>query len=518
MALEKVKILIEARVTDGPKRAFAGVVDTPQSDLLYMDSLLVSTGDNKNDDVFLPDEMWKARHSPRLKPVDWEHETGSEVSDEDFAKNPRQPVAGNQIIGVMYNTYAVDDHNNVIDEVKASAPDFQIPSSFHIIDQAVLYRSLFPKLTAKIEKGAKEGTLFVSMEAWFDNYDYLVGNKVIARNEQTAFLDRNLRARGGTGSYDNLSVKRVLRNLVFGGKGIVYRPANTNSVIKSITSAPVQAQASEVYNEKAIASNIIGEIHPDGKVIQKELVKMGDENKNLQPVVLGGLTVEDYKGAVAKAAQLEQSSTAMASEIVSLKAKVEAAEKKASEDVAAAKAKAEEVTKKLAEAEAKLAQAAKDTQVAQRRSVLATELKAEGDRLEKLLASAKEMSDESFASFVSSTKELLAATTAALEDFKKKKEEEDDKKKKAESDEAAKVAAAKAEEDKKTAEAKVAAEAAAKAKASSEDVGITDPKILEKIKASVSPSAGVDSNNKGVDLKLAFGSLATAVVNANKRD
>ena len=244
---------------------------------------------------------------------------------------------------------------------------------------------------------------------------------------------------------------------------------------------------------------------------------MGDENKNLQPVVTG-LTVEDYKAALARAAQLDQVTKAKDEEIASLKSKVEAAEKKATEEVAAAKAKAEEASKKLAEAEAKLAQAAKDAQVAQRRSVLASELKAEGDRLEKLLASAKEMSDESFTSFVSSTKELLAATTAAWEDFKKKKDEEEEKKKKSESEAAAKLAADKVEADKKEAEAK-AADEAAKAKASEENIGITDPKILERIKASAAPSAGVDSNNKqGVDLKVAFGSLAAAVVKATKSE
>lgn len=525
MGMEKTVILTPVKVIDKPYRTTAGIEVVPQPDLLFMDSILVSTGENKNDDVFLPEEMWKARNTPRLKPVDWEHETGSEVSEEEFSKNPRQVVAGNQIIGVMYDTYVIDDANNTISEDKVEASDFKIPSSFHIVDQAVIYKGLYPKTAAKIEKGAKEGTLFVSMEAWFDNYDYLIGTRIVARNEETAFLDKNLRARGGNGMYGEVPVKRVLRNLVFGGKGIVFRPANENSVIKSVTHVPVQAQASEVYNQKAIASNIIGEINPQGNVIQKESVKMGDENKNLQPVVLAGLTVEDYKGAIAKAAQLEQTIKAKEDEVTSYKTKLEASEKAAdglkaalakggealesvlagikaklasakpeeffsviSGEVASVKAELEKATKELTEAKEKLAKAAQEALVASRRSKIAAELKVDGDKLEKLLASVSSMNDEAFASWLDVNKEILTSSQAAMDE--KKKEEE--KKKKEE-------------------------EAKASASASGEE-GITDPKILDQIKASAAPSGGVDNNNAGVDLKTAYAGLANALFNADKSE
>ena len=40
-----------------------------QLDLFYLESILVSTGWNKNDDVFLPQEMWNARLSPVLTDI-----------------------------------------------------------------------------------------------------------------------------------------------------------------------------------------------------------------------------------------------------------------------------------------------------------------------------------------------------------------------------------------------------------------------------------------------------------------
>lgn len=525
MGLEKIVIDTPVKIIEKPNKAIAGVNDA-QPDLLYMDSVLVSTGENRNDDVFLPEEMWKARNTPRLKPIDWEHETGSEVTDEEFSRNPKKTVVGNQIVGVMYNTYAIDDKGTVIAE-----DNKDIPASFHIVDQGAIYKSLFPKTAAKIEKGAKEGTLFVSMEAWFDKFDYLVGNRIVARNEQTAFLDKSLRAAGGNGIFGEIPVKRVLRNLTFGGKGIVFRPANPNSVIMSVTNAPVQTRASQVYNEKAIASNIIGELNPDGTVSQKELSQMGDENKNFQPVaVLAGLTVEEYKTVVSKASQLEQTVKSKEAEIEKAKAALEEAVKVAEalkaaivkggealeatlpgiktklaaakpaeffdvivSEVSASKAKLEEVGKKLVEAESKLAQAAKDKQVAERRSKIAAELKVDGDKLEKLLVASKDLPDEAFASWLGSTKELVAGTQAS-EDAKKKEAE---------------LAAAKLKADK---------EAADKAAASSNSEGITDPKILEKIKSSAAAPAGVVNVNANVDLKAAYAGLASAVVGLRKSE
>ena len=42
-----------------------------QIDLYYIKSVLVSTGWNKNDDVFDPRELWQARNTPEDKPFNF---------------------------------------------------------------------------------------------------------------------------------------------------------------------------------------------------------------------------------------------------------------------------------------------------------------------------------------------------------------------------------------------------------------------------------------------------------------
>ncbi|QEL19556.1 hypothetical protein [Limnoglobus roseus] len=81
-----------------------------------------------------------------------------------------------------------------------------------------------------------KGEWFVSMECLFAGFDYSMRardgtTRVVARNEQTAFLTKHLRAYGGTGEYQGAKVGRLLRNIVFSGKGLVRKPANPESVI-----------------------------------------------------------------------------------------------------------------------------------------------------------------------------------------------------------------------------------------------------------------------------------------------
>ncbi len=46
-----------------------------QPDLALVVAILVSTGWNKNDDIFTPEEVWKARSSPLHKPMNDEHQS-----------------------------------------------------------------------------------------------------------------------------------------------------------------------------------------------------------------------------------------------------------------------------------------------------------------------------------------------------------------------------------------------------------------------------------------------------------
>ena len=72
------------------------------------------------------------------------------------------------------------------------------------------------KIIAEIE----EGKWYVSMECLFAGFDYaLIGEegsaKVLARDEESAFLTKHLRAYGGTGEYQGYKVGRALEIYLF---------------------------------------------------------------------------------------------------------------------------------------------------------------------------------------------------------------------------------------------------------------------------------------------------------------
>lgn len=198
----------------------------PQIDLLYVQSCLVTAGANDNDDLFLRDELWRARSTPVLKPSNWQHQ------DKD-------------ILGVIYSVEARDLDGNTIPFDRDETPD----TDFELITEAVVFKLIHADKAEEIAKRAEAGSLFVSMEAWFDDYDYAfltsggAVDKVVARGNDTGFLDTHLKANRGTGVYDGQKVVRALKNITFGGQGFVDIPANKRSDIFKV--ANLEAAASE---------------------------------------------------------------------------------------------------------------------------------------------------------------------------------------------------------------------------------------------------------------------------------
>lgn len=191
------------------------------ADLYYVQSILVSSSWNKNDDVFDKAEVWKARKTPEDKPTNLEHDEAT-------------------IIGHITSNWAIDDEGNVLPET-TEAQD--LPDKFHIVTGSVIYKGFSnqelkersEKLIAEIEEGNK----YVSMECYFSGFDYgLVDKntnefKILARDNNTAYLTKYLRAYGGEGEHENYKIGRVLRNITFSGKGFVDKPANPDSIIFS---------------------------------------------------------------------------------------------------------------------------------------------------------------------------------------------------------------------------------------------------------------------------------------------
>jgi hypothetical protein len=197
-------------------KALAGIEDT---DLYYTQSILVTTSWNKNDDIFDAKEVWLARETPTHKPTNLEHNESI-------------------IVGHITSNWPIDDEGSPI-ETNTAPQD--LPEKFHILTGSVIYKGftdpeLHERATQLIEE-IEAGEKYVSMECFFKGFDYGLLNKstgkyhILARNEDTAFLTKHLRAYGGIGEHENYKIGRVLREITFSGKGFVNRPANPESII-----------------------------------------------------------------------------------------------------------------------------------------------------------------------------------------------------------------------------------------------------------------------------------------------
>ena len=198
---------IEPAVSREERVSVAGKDD---SDLFPIRSIMVTTGKNLNDDVFLPDEVWAARHTPEDKPLNMEH-------------------TPSQIVGHITG-------NHVADDGMVRLTGEPLPTKFHVIADAVIYRHLqgrdaeLRQTAASLIQGIENGEWSVSMECLFQSFDYMLGDDLIERKESTAFLTKHLRAYGGLGTFDGKAIGRVLRSLSFSALGIVRNPANPQSV------------------------------------------------------------------------------------------------------------------------------------------------------------------------------------------------------------------------------------------------------------------------------------------------
>jgi uncharacterized coiled-coil protein SlyX len=324
--------------------------DINQPDLAYITSILVSTGWNKNDDVFLPEEVWSARQSPVHKPINIGHKDA-------------------EIIGHMISSRAVNkDGSDIVED--------NTPETYDLEVVGVLYKDLssYREKIEAILEAARNGKIFVSMEAWFDDFAYAMINpttgesKVIERNEQTSFLTKYLRAYGGNGLYENIRIGRVLKNIVFAGKGIVSNPANPDSVIKEVA-------AKVAANEQVGGMETMAEENVDMQALQD---KIDEVTKTLE--------TKD-----AEIAELTQKVSESEAKLVDVQTKLDEVSAKLLES----DKQLAEVTGRAETAEAELVGIRKNELARQRLAELA-KVKSISDEAETL-AELREMSEETFA-------------------------------------------------------------------------------------------------------------------------
>ena len=370
-----------------------------QFDLYYINSVLVSTGCNKNDDVFDLRETWAARKSPEDKQFNFMHDE-------------------TDIIGHITSNIVVDQTGNVIpDEAQSET----LPDKFDIITSSVLYNSWTdPKLSARMEKliaEIEEGKWFVSMEALFNGFDFAIvdpqgNNKTIARNEESAFLTKYLRVYGGEGEYEGHKIGRLLRNITFSGKGLVSNPANPRSVI--ITDAdPFLTSEAYAFTQSSLRENQMSDmLEKQVADLKAELVEAKSASEALKAEISSQkdeefkTKIEAFEAAVAEKEAI----------IVQLNETVEANTAKTAELEESLAA----VQTELEAAQAQILAHEAEVKAAARKALLA-EAGFDEEEAEEALAKFAEVSDELFEEFAGYMKKKAK--------FPPKKDDEEDEEK-----------------------------------------------------------------------------------------
>ena len=371
-----------------------------QFDLYYLNSVLVSTGWNKNDDVFGRSDIWEARKTPEDKQFNFMH------NEKD-------------IIGHITSSMVLDEEGKAISE--DTQPE-DLPDRFDIITSAVLYNSWGdPELRGRMDKiisEIEEGKWYVSMECLFAGFDYALideeGNhKVLARDQASAFLTKHLRAYGGSGEYEGYKIGRLLKSVAFSGKGLVSNPANPRSVIMNNINPFEDTEEITIttsnFKENSNMSNELLEKQIEG--LKSELATAKADANSLKD------TISNQKDEEIQA-QIETFEATLAEKdeaVAEAKAAVEAAEAKLVELEEALSAKNEELAEAIAKVEAQEAEA----KLLARKTALA-ETGATEEEAEEILASFSDATDEMFEQVVTLAKKGFVP-------FKKKDDEEDDK-------------------------------------------------------------------------------------------
>lgn len=373
-----------------------------QKDLFYLESVLVSTNWNKNDDVFTPENTWAARTSPEDKQFNYMHDE-------------------NDIIGHITHSYVML-RDGTVASVDVDTP---APQDFDIVTQAVLYNSWSGEENRermeKIISEIGEGKWSVSMECLFTGFDYMIekseGNyELIERDESSSFLTKHLRSYGGSGQYEGNKIGRVLRNVSFSGVGLVATPANPRSIILN--------SKSEASSNDSVSVNL-----DNGDYVMSDILKVQLDE------VRAELAAAKEQNEVLKAEIEANKDSAVAAEVDLLKttiAEQETVLAEREEAIKATQVKVAEMEDALAAAKQELQKAMKEMDEMKKEKKKAkryaslSEAGFEGEEIDSTLASLESLEDEAFEVIVAMMKKKAMMKKDAKKDEKKDEEKKEE--------------------------------------------------------------------------------------------
>ncbi len=381
--------------------------DKGQFDLYNLESVLVSTGWNKNDDVFDKKELWLARETPEDKPFNFMH------NEKDIIGH----ITGNRVVDKSGKEILFQD---------------DLPEDFDILTTAVIYkewsdleqRSRMSKIISEIE----EGKWFVSMECLFPAFDYAMispdGNKsILERNEASAFLTKHLRAYGGEGKYNNYRVGRMLRNLSFSGKGLVSNPANPESLILSNESFSESKSIILTTSSIKESYDMSNELENQVSILKQELSEAKVANEALKEKVIAEQKAEfesQISNLETSLAEKQEEIAKANEQAEELKSSIESLNESLAQKEESLAAKEED----LKEKDKKLAMMKKKEAMMKRKAQL-SEVGFSEEDCEATVATFEDVSEEVFENIVATMKKKGFVPFEKKEDKDKDKDKDD---------------------------------------------------------------------------------------------
>lgn len=261
-----------------------------------IDNILCSVGNNDNDDCFLPQELFNAYMTSVDKPVNIDH--------------VYEDIVGHTVSSCLVDSSYIP--------LAADMQMEELPDFFHILNQDVLYLNWRDEAKsqqmATIIAEIENDKWAVSMECLAPGFDYGIFDgeqmKLVARDDNTAFLSKYLRAYGGDGLYDGKKIVRVPRNITFSAKALTKTPANPDSIILNKNKVCTASQNENVYLSELTNPNVNGEDSMPNELFNDELKKLiQDVNGQVSTEIINGFAskMETFLAELDLKAKLEVS-------------------------------------------------------------------------------------------------------------------------------------------------------------------------------------------------------------------
>lgn len=319
----KMKVVPESQVPDrvvarqkkyNKTAAGSAFQDDKTPDLVWVQFVLDTEGGNKNWD-YMPREALVANYKTAIyKPFNMNHVVSEQATmmDADLTK----PPVTNTIFGMMAQSNLCNAEGIELSDKEVAAldmadnPNRDAKDKIGVSVWGAFYAFLFPKTTQDVVDNINDDTIFVSMERWIADYDYLVWdgskyNEVSIADAEKQGVDQQW------AKHTKVNGKEIWRrslSFVYGGGAATKSPANQNAIFLDPATYPAAIKAAaedaeNILDEKnykynsdylqLFAVSLLQGINTAGKQIVShttEMNIMADEIK-VTPAVLDEATV-----------------------------------------------------------------------------------------------------------------------------------------------------------------------------------------------------------------------------------